>query len=651
MNSFFLTQQGTLRFRFRPALTFIGVGILIAVISSLGIYYTTRGQIIAQIQQRALTTAKLTAFQQNGDLHSILVNPSDENGTVYSSISNRNFQISQADPEITSIYTMRLDSNGNIYFVVDVVREDIARIRPPAKLGEFYTDASPTLSQNFGTMTDAIAEDDVYTDSWGTTLSAYAPFYRSDGSLEGIVGVDISAAAIENAQANIFRTALILIFGFIPVLTLIGVGLGTAIARPVEAISQSAERIIAGDFSKEVQITSKDEFGQLASTFNKMSGQLRSLITDLEGRVAERTVALSSRTQELEKLAAQEERRAVQLQAIAQVSAIINSVQNPDELLPRITAVISDQFGYYHVGIFLLSKDGRYAVLRAANSAGGQKMLARNHRLRVGASGIVGFVTGTGVPRIALDVGDDAVFFDNPDMPDTRSEVAVPLRLGKQIIGALDVQHTRAAAFTQTDVDLLSVLADQVTIAIENARVFDETRKSLAEAQNIYKQYLKTQWSEFIKEEKLLGYTYGQAKTRLLETPEETTEIIEAKRSGEMQLIRDETSRVVIPIKLRGEAIGALSLKSQSEREWTEDEIDIIRAVAERVAIAAENARLVTETQRKAAKEETIGQITSKISSSVNMRNILQTTVEELGRALPGSEIVIQLREQEKQAQ
>ena len=93
--------------------------------------------------------------------------------------------------------------------------------------------------------------------------------------------------------------------------------------------------------------------------------------------------------------------------------------------------------------------------------------------------------------------------------------------------------------------------------------------------------------------------------------------------------------------------IGVLGLKSQSDREWTEDEIDIIRAVAERVAIAAENARLVTETQRKAAKEEAIGQITSKISASINIRSILQTTVEELGRALPGSDVVIQLREQD----
>ncbi|MFO7584488.1 MAG: GAF domain-containing protein, partial [Anaerolineales bacterium] len=361
----------------------------------------------------------------------------------------------------------------------------------------------------------------------------------------------------------------------------------------------------------------------------------------------ERTVELTSRGQEFEALAAQEERRASQLQAIAQVSTIINAVQNTEELLPRITQVISEQFGYYHVGIFLLNEDSRWAVLSASNSEGGQKMLARNHRLRVGGSGIVGYVTGTGLSRIALDVGDDAYFFDNPDLPDTRSEMAVPLRIGKNIIGALDVQSEKAGAFSQSDVELLSVLADQVAVALENARAYEQTQKALAEAQNIYRQYLKTQWREFVRDENKFGYKYSLTKIESLDKPQETPELLEVQKTGDVKIWRDEDSRIGVPIKLRNEVIGVLGLKSQTDREWTEDEMDIIRAVADRVAIAVENARLVTQTQRKAAREETIGQITSKISASVNMRNILQTTAEELGRALPGSEIVIQLREQD----
>lgn len=649
MNRLFLTSRGVLRLRFRIALSFALVSMVIAIVVSVSLSYAASNQIFSQIQRRALTTAQLAAAQQDGDLHAQLIRPEDDNSEAYRLLRNRNAQIMATDPDITSVYTMRMDNNGNIYFVVDVVRDDVAAFAEAAKLGEFYIEGTPLLTQNFASMTDALVEDEIYTDSWGTAMSAYAPFYRSDGTLEGIIGVDISADAIQAARQSFNNLSIIITILVVVLVSGLGFALGSMTARPLEEMAESAEKMIAGDFTQEVNVGAKDEIGILAESFNQVNTQLRGLITDLEGRVAERTVELTSRSEELEKLAAQEERRAIQLQAIAQVSTIINTVQNIEELLPRITSVISDQFDYYHVGIFLLSEDKRFAVLRAANSEGGQKMLARNHRLQVGGAGIVGFVTSTGIPRIALDVGDDAFFFNNPDLPDTRSEVAVPLRLGKQIIGALDVQSTRAAAFSQSDIDLLSVLADQVTVALENARVFEETRKSLAEAQNIYRQYLRTQWTEFIREEKRVGYIYGQDKTRALEAPQAAPEIDEARSTGEIKIVQDEDTRVAVPIKLRGEVIGVLRLKLQGNREWSEDELDIIRAVAERVAIASENARLVTETQRKAAKEETIGQITSKISSSVNMRNILQTTVEELGRALPGSEIVIQFRENNEQ--
>jgi GAF domain-containing protein/HAMP domain-containing protein len=644
---FFLTPNNRLRLRIRIALSFMMVGLVVGGIIAVSLYYATRAQILSQIQQRALLAVNLAVLQQDGDLHATLRGPGDENSPAYRAILAQNEQIMQGDPDISSIFTMRLDENGNIYFVTDVVRDDLSVLRGPAELGELYPDPSIVLEENIATLTTAIVEDDIYSDSWGDFISAYAPFYRSDGTLEAVIGVDISAGAVLAAEESIRNISLVALGASMLILMVFGLILGILTARPIEEITKNAERIIAGDFTQDVEPGVMDEIGELAINFNKMSQQMRSLISDLENQVAERTVELTGRGQQLEALAAQEERRASQLQAIAQVSTIINAVQNTEELLPRITQVISEQFGYYHVGIFLLNEDRRWAVLSASNSEGGQKMLTRNHRLRVGGSGIVGYVTGTGLPRIALDVGDDAYFFDNPDLPDTRSEMAVPLRIGKSIIGALDVQSEKAGAFSQSDVELLSVLADQVAVALENARAYEQTQKALAEAQNIYRQYLKTQWREFVRDENKFGYKYSLTKIESLDKPQETPELLEAQKTGDVKISRDEDSRIGVPIKLRGEVIGVLGLKSQTDREWTEDEMDIIRAVADRVAIAVENARLVTQTQRKAAREETIGQITSKISASVNMRNILQTTAEELGRALPGSEIVIQLREQE----
>ena len=179
--------------------------------------------------------------------------------------------------------------------------------------------------------------------------------------------------------------------------------------------------------------------------------------------------------------------RARQFEAISQVVRAISSIQDLETLLPQITKVISEQFNIYHAGIFLLDDNREFAVLRAANSEGGKKMLAREHKLAVGQTGIVGFVTATGQPRIASDVGTDAVFFDNPDLPNTHSEIALPLRYAGQIIGALDVQSTKSNAFNQDDIEILITLADQVATAIKNTLALEEARNDCIQIPKLLK--------------------------------------------------------------------------------------------------------------------------------------------------------------------
>ena len=149
---------------------------------------------------------------------------------------------------------------------------------------------------------------------------------------------------------------------------------------------------------------------------------LNGLRVDLEKRVEERTSELK--------------KRATQLEAVSSVARTIASVQDIDTLLPAITRLVSQQFGFYHVGIFLLDQQRRNAVLSAANSQGGRQMLGRQHRLPLDSHSIVGYATLHGEPRIALDVGTDSIYFNNPDLPDTRSEMAIPLRVAGEVIGA-----------------------------------------------------------------------------------------------------------------------------------------------------------------------------------------------------------------------
>ena len=359
--------------------------------------------------------------------------------------------------------------------------------------------------------------------------------------------------------------------------------------------------------------------------------ELRGLQSSLEARIEERTNELAQRSAELEAANQHNEQRAAQFEAIAQVANAIASIRTLEELLPKITKLISEKFNFYHVGIFLNDASNQYAALSAANSDGGQKMLARRHQLKIGEQGIVGSVAGTGTPRIALDVGEDATFFNNPDLPNTHSEMALPLTISGKTVGALDVQSTEPAAFDQDDLQILSILADQVSLAIENARLFEESSKSLTEAEALYRQYLRQAWGRMPKEQRLEGYHYSAIGAVPIEHTNEN------KKSK-----RDDQSRrpgISVPIILRGESIGTLVIQVPDVGQVNDDQMDLVKAVAERVAISAENARLFEETTRRAERERLVTDITAKIRSTNDPEVMIQTALNELKTALGATKV------------
>lgn len=353
--------------------------------------------------------------------------------------------------------------------------------------------------------------------------------------------------------------------------------------------------------------------------------ELTDLTETLEQRVAERTL-------EVERQQQQANRRSRQFEGIVRVSKAISTGKNLHEILPQITELISQQFNYYHVGIFLNDSINQYAILSAANSEGGQKMLARGHQLKIGEQGIVGYVAASGNPRIALDVGMDVVHFDNPDLPLTHSEMALPLKSGTEVIGALDIQSVEQNAFTQEDIEVLQSLADQVSLAIQNARLFDQTSRLLSDAEAIQKQYQKNTWGRVARKKRLTGYKYTITGAIPLDNND-------SYASATNPLKRE----VSVPISLRGENIGTLVVQIPNSEKVNTDQMDLIKAVAERVALSAENARLFEETNRRAEREQVISDIAAKITTSVRTENILKTTAKELNQLLDGAEVLIKL--------
>lgn len=361
---------------------------------------------------------------------------------------------------------------------------------------------------------------------------------------------------------------------------------------------------------------------------NEMLGQReRELINakqNLEQRVEDRTRELLTANE-------QTGRRAEQLSIIADVARSAISIVDVNQLMPYVSNLISARFNVYHAGIFMLDEYKQYAVLRAANSAGGIKMLNQGYRLKVGEQGIVGFVTQGGQPRIASNVGEDAMFFNNSYLPETHSEITLPLKSGSEIIGALDIQSKEFNKFSKDDIETLSILADLVSISIMNAISHEASYRALLEAESTSGQISGQAWSKYSDAVQTKGYRYDGVKP-------------EALNLNNIENASEEKTATVIPVQLRGQTIGRLRLKaSDAARQWTDDERAIIESTAERVALAMESARLLDEAQKRAARESFLSEIGTKLGTSFQLDSIMRDTVEELGQVLKGSTVTFQL--------
>jgi GAF domain-containing protein len=365
----------------------------------------------------------------------------------------------------------------------------------------------------------------------------------------------------------------------------------------------------------------QDRLQKLNSELSSRENELKSMQTTLERRVEQRTQELFIANQKAEK-------RAEQLQIIAEIARTAISVRNTDQLMPLLAQLISERFGFYHVGIYLIDELNQYAILRASNSGGGSNMLKRGYRLKVGEKNTVGHSARDGHARIASNIKDE-MFLIEADLAEARSEMALPLKSGNQIIGIVDFQSVETNAFSQDDIDTLTILADQIAIAIQNAILYESSQRALREAEVASSQASGQAWKEYTATIQTKGYRYNGIR------PEPLKESLPSS---------NENGALLHPVRLRGQTIGRLELKaSNPSRQWTEDELAILEATAERVAIALEGARLLEDAQKRAARESFLSDMAAKLGRSFKLDSILRDTVEELGQTLKGSTVSFQL--------
>ena len=377
-------------------------------------------------------------------------------------------------------------------------------------------------------------------------------------------------------------------------------------------------------------------FRMAQSEYENSEKRARSLFNDLTSERATLEQRIQDRTQILD-------RRTSQLQAVADVGKSITSYRNLSELLQQASLLIHENFGYYHVGIFLLDERREFAILTATNSEGGRQMLEKGHQLKVGETGIVGYVAESLQARIALDVGEDAVFFNNPYLPQTRSEMALPLVASGQILGVLDVQSVEPRAFVEDDIATLQILAEQLAVAIQNANLFSETERALETARVTYGQLSREAWGKILRNQPRVGFIATPPTTVQTNSQGIEPSISKAIETGDLILGNDGLT-ISVPVKIRGQVIGAIRLKkSEIAEAWTQDETNLAIALADQLSGAMESARLYRESQQRAARESLVSDISARMNTTSNVESILRETVQELGQAIGNASVTFQL--------
>ena len=476
---------------------------------------------------------------------------------------------------------------------------------------------------------------------------------------------DQTQTAVSDAAIEAVRTRFILTYTLFGIITLVAASiLSSRVATPIEWIAASASQFLRAMQNVWKSLhppDTQDEIKTLSYTFSVFTQQIREEISNLQKQVEARTADLAGRT--------------AQLETAAQVARESAAILDIDQLLTKTTQLISDRFGYYHVGIFLLEEaaaDSRAAadsdgtehrptekcvILQAANSEGGQHMLARGHKLKLG-QGIVGTVAAKKEPRIATDVGMDAAFFNNPDLPQTRSELALPLSVRSKLIGVLDVQSTEPEAYQEEDIKILQILADQLALAIDNARLIKDSQRTLHELEIAYGQETKQAWEHRLAYTPL-AYAYNRIDVRPVsilqssasrsnmtdedgartENASDDRPINTAGKSSD-----EDQYEMTVPILIHGQVCGNIKLRRDSElAPWNKDDRTLVVDAVVQIASALENARLLEEIRSRARHEQQINVISTQIRSSPTTDSILRNTVRELGNALGVSRTFIQL--------
>jgi len=502
-----------------------------------------------------------------------------------------------------------LGESGQIYVMTDkrvpltTLKTDDGSLFLPGSLAE----AAASRSQHPGI--------EAFTDYSGVSV------FGAYGWVEGLNVALIAQQDAQEVTVGAQRTVLVdvgVAIGAALVAALGSVLLAQSIAGPLSNLSDTATQIAAGNLALSAAVQREDEVGALAQSFNSMTEQLRVLVAGLEQRVGEATR---------------------NLEAAVDITRIASAVLDLDALQRQVVDLILERFGLYYVGLFLVEETGQYAVLRAGTGEFGRAMLLQGHRLEVGGGTMVGQCVEHNTQMVAQDVEKQEAWFRNPLLPATRSELALPMRARGRVIGALTVQSAQVNAWDERVMDVLQSVADQVAVAIDNARNFGETQQALAAARAVQERYLGQAWREYVDRQQVSGYQYESAgEGRILAIEESTGSEPDSQAPG----AASSESVLTVPV-MQGDRVVAMLGFERGGCEWGAQDTALVQGIAEQLGLAVETQRLLDATQLRAAREQLTLRIAEQVRGALDVEEILQVASLSLGQELGATDVVVRL--------
>lgn len=395
------------------------------------------------------------------------------------------------------------------------------------------------------------------------------------------------------------------------------------LANPIRVAQNIALSGIEGDLDFEIPaITRKDVLGDLTRDMVRSRAQVQDSFTALAQRL---------------------ESRQRDIQATQEVGRFASNQRDLQTLMDEVVNLITNVFpNIYHAQIFLNDSSNEFSVLRASTGDAGRQLLSRGHRLAIGGQSVIGRTTSEGRITAVLDTDSSDVHRKNDLLPNTRAELAIPLRIGERIIGALDVQSLTANTFAEDQIITLQSMADQIAISLENARLYQESIKALDEIARTNRENTAAAWRQHLFGARIQEITAWDGRRTAVDLEPLRQNAI---RSGVTQIGDITPTRTIplaVPIKLRGQTLGAV-LWELPLIEYSDDKVALAEELVNRLAVSLDNARLFEDSQRAAERERVVNDIAAKITGQTDIDAILKTAVREVGKAIGTDNVNVRL--------